>query len=163
MSVAHDFGTEFTEFSEFAGAPAESVPFWPADYEPEPVPFWPTDYRPTPGREGNGLAEVLPLRRPRDATWAAPMRLTRRGVAVLAAATAVLAAALVWIAWLSAPAASPSGTAGDAVTVRSGDTLWSIATRVAPDRDPRAEIATLQRLNHLTGVELSAGQVLRIK
>jgi LysM repeat protein len=46
------------------------------------------------------------------------------------------------------------------VTVRSGDTLWSIASRVAPGADPRAEVATLQRLNHLRGTALTPGQVL---
>jgi LysM repeat protein len=45
--------------------------------------------------------------------------------------------------------------------VQSGDTLWSIASRVAPGRDPRDEVARLQRLNHLDGVDLAAGQVLR--
>jgi hypothetical protein len=39
--------------------------------------------------------------------------------------------------------------------------LWSIATQVAPSRDPRAEVAELQRVNHLDGVELAAGQLLR--
>jgi LysM repeat protein len=45
--------------------------------------------------------------------------------------------------------------------VHDGDTLWSIASRVAPDRDPRDEVTRLQRLNHLDGVQLAAGQVLR--
>jgi nucleoid-associated protein YgaU len=98
---------------------------------------------------------------------AAPIRLTRRGIAVLAVATAVLAVAVLAIAWLSAPHASgASGTRaanGPAtVTVHSGDSLWSIATVVAPDRDPRAEVATLQALNHLDGDTVTAGQQLRV-
>ncbi len=49
----------------------------------------------------------------------------------------------------------------DTVTVQSGDTLWSIAGRIAPQRDASAEVADLQRLNHLSGVALVPGQVLR--
>jgi LysM repeat protein len=49
------------------------------------------------------------------------------------------------------------------VTVRPGDTLWGIASRVAPQRDPRAEIALLQRLNGLHDVALVPGQVLRLR
>jgi LysM repeat protein len=48
------------------------------------------------------------------------------------------------------------------VTVAPGDTLWSIAERVAPNTDPRAEVAALQKRNGLTGVDLVPGEVLRI-
>ncbi|HEV7205620.1 MAG TPA: LysM peptidoglycan-binding domain-containing protein [Jatrophihabitans sp.] len=93
-----------------------------------------------------------------------PVRLTRRGVAVVAAAVAVLGAALVWLAAAFAPVAAPAAVAGPAtVTVQSGDTLWSIAARVAPQRDPRAEISTLQRLNHLDPAALVPGQQLRVR
>jgi hypothetical protein len=127
--------------------------------------FAPVVFIPEPARERERpLADVIPLYLPSDATEASPVRLTRRGVVVLAAAVALLAGALVWLAWLSAPAASTGAAAGsDTVTVQTGDTLWSIASRVAPDRDPRAEIATLQKLNHLTGVGLVAGQVLQTR
>jgi LysM repeat protein len=90
------------------------------------------------------------------------VRLTQRGVVVLALAVAALGAGLVWLARASAPSAGPTLIAPHAVTVQSGDTLWSIATQVAPQRDPRAEIAGLQRRNHLTGVDLVPGQVLRV-
>ena len=61
-----------------------------------------------------------------------------------------------------------AGTAGSAgssavVTVHSGDSLWSIATEVAPDRDPRLEVAQLRQLNHLTGDTVSPGQQLRLR
>jgi LysM repeat protein len=49
----------------------------------------------------------------------------------------------------------------DTVTVQPGDTLWKIATRVAPQRDPRAEVAALQQVNHLDSAGLVPGQVLR--
>jgi len=90
-----------------------------------------------------------------------PVRLTRRGVAVLTVAVLALGAGLIWLAKLSAPRSGPAPQAPHAVTVQSGDTLWSIATRIAPDRDPRAEVAALERRNHLTSVDLVPGQVLR--
>ena len=109
-----------------------------------------------------------PARSLRPAPSAAPLRLTQRGVAVLAAAVAVLAVALVALAWLSAPSgasSTPPPLVGNTVAVAPGDSLWSIAERVAPNRDPRAEVAQLQRLNHLdgaAGTDLVPGQVLRI-
>jgi len=107
-------------------------------------------------------ATIVSLQRPSAGSIAPPVRLTQRGVIVLASVVAALAVGLVWAAWLSAPgaAAGPAPRPG-MVTVHDGDTLWSIATRVAPDRDPRAEVADLQRRNHLDGVALTAGQVLR--
>lgn len=114
-------------------------------------------------------AGVSALRPPRGAEVVAPVRLTRRGVVVLFLAVAVLGGVLVWLAALSAGghASAPPADAVPAgvtvVTVQSGDTLWSIAGRVAPDRDPRAEVADLQRLNHLGGADLAPGQQLRVR
>jgi hypothetical protein len=42
-------------------------------------------------------------------------------------------------------------------TVKRGDTLWSIARRLAPGRDPRPVIDRLIADNHLSGT-LQAGQ-----
>ncbi len=110
------------------------------------------------------LASVTTLHHASERAVASPVRLTRRGVLVLGAAVAGLAAALMVGAWVSAPG-SASGTsraiAPDTVTVRSGDSLWSIAVRVSPRRDPRAEVGDLQRVNHLRGTALVPGQVLR--
>jgi len=125
--------------------------FAPVVFIPERARQW--DRRP--------MAEVIELHRPEPEAIAPPLRLTRRGVAALAAVTALASILLVWVAWLSAPAATHAPAAPATVTVRSGDTLWSIAGRVAPNRDPRDEIARLQQLNHLQGVDLAAGQVLR--
>lgn len=125
--------------------------FAPVVFIPERAREW--DRRP--------LADVIELHRPEPDAIAPPLRLTRRGTAALGALTALASALLVWVAWLSAPAATHSPSAPATVTVQSGDTLWSIAGRVAPDRDPRAEVARLQQVNHLDGVNLAAGQVLR--
>jgi nucleoid-associated protein YgaU len=90
------------------------------------------------------------------------VRLTRRGVVALTMAVLALGATLIWLAGLSAPHSAAAPPAPHSVTVQPGDTLWSIASQVAPDRDPRAEVAALQQRNHLTGVELFPGQVLRV-
>jgi Tfp pilus assembly protein FimV len=109
-------------------------------------------------------ATVLRLRPPADPASAPPLRLTRRGLLVVGAAVALLAGVLVWLAAASAPAAAPAREAGPAtVTVVPGDTLWSIAGRVAPDRDPRAEVDRLRQLNQLAGAALVPGQVLRTR
>jgi nucleoid-associated protein YgaU len=125
--------------------------------------FAPDVYIPSCARPGERRpATVIALHQPSYESVAPPLRLTRRGVVALAAAVVALAVALVWVAWMSAPGGAPGHAHRPAtVTVREGDTLWSIATRIAPDRDPRAEVADLQRRNRLSGVELMAGQVLR--
>ncbi|HEX3335718.1 MAG TPA: LysM peptidoglycan-binding domain-containing protein [Jatrophihabitans sp.] len=123
---------------------------------------------PAPARPGapagapRRLATVTVLLPPGAPACAPPLRLTRRGVVVLALAVSVLGGALVWLASLSAPAPGPAPAGPRAVTVEAGDTLWSIAARFAPQRDPRAEVAALQHRNHLTSVDLTPGQVLRV-
>jgi len=127
-----------------------------------PTVYIPPRARPVPLDEPRRLASVVVLHPPRDFGDAPPWRLTRRGVAVLTGAVVALGALIVGLAALSAPHPPPAPAAPQAVTVQAGDTLWSIATRVAPDRDPRAEVAALQHRNHLTSVELTPGQVLRV-
>ena len=48
------------------------------------------------------------------------------------------------------------------VTVGPGDTLWSIATQAAPDRDPRDVIEEIKALNDVPGSVLPVGVVLRV-
>jgi nucleoid-associated protein YgaU len=115
----------------------------------------------TPARVG----DLSVLHAPRQPERAAPVRLTRRGVIVLSALLASVAGSLVWFAALSAPGAPAAGASaphGSQVTVHAGDTLWTIASRVAPNSDPRAEIAALQQRNHLSDEKLAPGQVLRV-
>ncbi|MGN6605753.1 MAG: LysM peptidoglycan-binding domain-containing protein [Jatrophihabitans sp.] len=117
--------------------------------------------RPAGRRRGGRPASVTYLVPPaRTTTW----RLTRRGVRVATLAVAVLCLALIALARHDAPAASPSHAvpAGSVVTVGPDDSLWTIATRVAPDRDPRAEVADLQAANHLRDDVVRAGQQLRV-
>ena len=113
------------------------------------------------------LATVTQLYQPAPASIAPPLRLTRRGVAVLASFVGLLAAVLVAVAWASAPSAaggaSGAGTAPAIVSVQQGDSLWTIAARVAPQTDPRVEVERLQQLNHLGGVVLQPGQLLHTR
>jgi hypothetical protein len=92
------------------------------------------------------------------------VQLTRRGWTVLLSVATAVAAVLVWLAWLAHPAAAPvaAAPAGSQVVVQSGDTLWSIAGRIAPGRDPRAVVYQLQQANHLGGSTVVAGQVLQV-
>jgi hypothetical protein len=113
---------------------------------------------------GQQVADLLAS--PDQGTTVAPVRLTRRGLAVLAAGAVLAALALVLFAWTSAPAgaAHAAPAAGPAaVTVKAGDSLWVIAREVAPNRDPRAEIDTLRALNHLDSDNLTPGQSLRVR
>jgi LysM domain len=71
----------------------------------------------------------------------------------------VLATVIVVIATLTA--GSTTATMVD-VTVGPGDSLWSIASAAAPDRDPRAVIDDMRQLNDLAGDVLPVGMVLRV-
>jgi hypothetical protein len=127
--------------------------------------FAPVVFIPEQARQHQRLARVIELHRPSEQSVAAPLRLTRRGVLVVGLVVGLVGVALVWLAAASASGAGAAGagSAADAVTVRGGDTLWSIAGRVAPQTDPRIEVARLQRLNHLVDAQLTAGQVLRTR
>jgi LysM repeat protein len=49
------------------------------------------------------------------------------------------------------------------VTVRSGDSLWAIASkRTAVDGDVQAMVDTIAAVNHLNGAALNPGQQLHI-
>jgi hypothetical protein len=94
----------------------------------------------------------------------ARVRLTVRGRRVVAVLCAVALAAAVWITVgavhgaLTAPLVPSSAPA--VVTVHPGETLWSIAARLSPERDPRAVVAALRERNHLVSSEVQAGQHL---
>jgi LysM domain len=91
-------------------------------------------------------------------------------VAGLVVATVRVTAALVDIGGSSGPepiATEPAPTgpgaapvAGEAYVVQPGDTLWSIATEVAPDEDPRVVVDALRAANG--GPDLEVGERLVI-
>lgn len=98
------------------------------------------------------------------------LRLTRRGIVVLFVGVLSMGTLMLLVAHLSAgsaPTASSGTTAASVptatqVTVQSGDSLWSIARRLAPNRDPRVVISRLRAVNHLDSVSLTPGQTLKI-
>jgi hypothetical protein len=95
-----------------------------------------------------------------------PLRLTRRGRVVIAVATALLLAVLSLVIAASAQATShpaPSGTAQRSlvqVTVRPGQSLWSVAENADPNADTRVVVQQIIELNGLTGNLVFAGQRL---
>jgi LysM domain len=93
------------------------------------------------------------------------VRLTRRGRVALTAAASVVAAVTVLLSVVgsSGEAAQPHPITPASVVVADGDTLWTIAQRVAPTVDPRREVAMLIRLNHLHTVTVVPGQVIRTR
>lgn len=100
----------------------------------------------------------------------APMRITRRGMAVLLVAAVAVGLLLLAVARASAPhgangtGSMPANATSQVATVQvqPGDTLWSIAQRVAPQRDPRQVVDRLRRLNQLRSVSLTPGQTLKV-
>ena len=113
-------------------------------------------------------------------------RLTHRGRSVALAATALTAVLVALTAWygLTSPIAWSGGSASPAAwsseaagsdaavllapqesrvhVVASGDTLWDLAVAIDPGADPRHTVDAIQRLNGLSGTELSIGRELML-
>jgi LysM repeat protein len=90
-----------------------------------------------------------------------PLRLTRRGRAVVLGFFILMAslASAVLLATASR-ASNPETEPPPTVVVQPHDTLWSIATRTSPRRDPYAAVAEIQRLNGLDGYVVQPGDTL---
>ena len=67
------------------------------------------------------------------------------------------------ISYLTNLVSATAGRKGLVIPVRRGDTLWSIASSLAPDSDPRPVIQELKEENHLRGSDLAVGQRLIFK
>jgi hypothetical protein len=95
-----------------------------------------------------------------------PLRLTRRGRVVVGIAAALLLAVLSLVIAGSALATNhpvPSRAAQQNLTqvsVRPGQSLWSVAENADPDADTRVVIQQIVELNGLTGDTIFAGQRL---
>ena len=92
------------------------------------------------------------------------IRLTRRGRLVLLVA-AVLCMLLGFslgntLSFTAGTASPPRAT--HSIVVQPGQTLWGIATQVAPHADPRATVQQIIVLNHLPSTGLQAGQELAL-
>jgi hypothetical protein len=110
------------------------------------------------GQDGRLIEQVFPIhRRPRRGEVD---RMRVRWVRVLAIVLVV--AGVLLVAPGLARGDGPDRPAPQATyVVESGDTLWSIARRVAPGRDPRPVVDGLIETNDLRG-GLQAGQELSI-
>lgn len=82
---------------------------------------------------------------------------------------AVLATAAVVAGFWAGPVANALSRSTEMVpvstrtyVVRSGDTLWSIAGRVAPGRDPRAVVDAIAGVNDVSAGSIVPGQSLVI-
>ncbi|HEV7623247.1 MAG TPA: LysM peptidoglycan-binding domain-containing protein [Amnibacterium sp.] len=91
------------------------------------------------------------------------LRLTRRGRVVLVLLPAVVALSSAFVG-ISAPfaQADPAASHRAVVVVRAGDTLWALAERLAPARDPRDVVAALERANRLDSAVVLAGSRLTV-
>ena len=121
----------------------------------------PASSRLAPSQAARGLAP-----RNQATATAAPLRLTRRGRAVIAAAAALLVVMVLLIAASAAQATShwvPPRAAEQnlsRIVVRPGQTLWSVAESADPNADTRLVIQQIVELNGLTGDVVQAGQRL---
>ncbi|WP_033333508.1 LysM peptidoglycan-binding domain-containing protein [Actinomadura welshii] len=97
-----------------------------------------------------------------------PIRLTRRGRAVVIGFAATVTLVLLWLT------VGPGAFAGSredretkhparTVTVEPGETLWDIASAADPDTDPRLVVQRIIDLNGLAGdPTVHPGQELRL-
>ncbi len=94
------------------------------------------------------------------------LRITRRGRRVVGAAVALGAAGIVAAGLLLGPGAVASDQVADVsfaqITVEGGESLWQVASEIAPTKDPRDVVSDLVRLNNLPSAEVAAGQTLAV-
>ena len=92
------------------------------------------------------------------------LRLTTRGYALVLLILVLLLLGAFAIGRSASSQATGPATSGPPaltqLTVQPGDTLWSIARRVAPQRDPRDVVSQIRRLNHLPSASVQAGRQL---
>lgn len=109
---------------------------------------------------------------PADVPATRSLRLTTRGRVVCWLSVATLVASASWLAVGGAAAgmvgddavAVAPAAAGTSVTitVEEGESLWLIAQRVLPDRDPRRVIWEIRAANNLRSNMIHPGQVLQV-
>ena len=94
-------------------------------------------------------------------TAAPELRLTRRGrLVILTLALAVVFAVGLLFSGVSVASDDSVGLPTRVVVAAPGDTLWDIADDAAGSGSTRDMVATIQRLNDLTGGGVQAGQRL---
>ena len=120
------------------------------------------------GREEHAMTwTTRPLIQPTDALSSGTQpghgtRITRRGRAALVLVLVGLLLGAFSLGRVGTQAATPrpAGPLLEQTTVHSGESLWSVAHRVAPSADPRDVVVQLRRLNHLDGSSVQVGQQL---
>lgn len=125
--------------------------------------------RPVSGAEQRKPGQAAPVwskaggqpgRRP-----ASPLRLTTRGRVVVVAiliAPLLLTVSLLFRSQVDASSAPTAPRPYPTIVVQPGDTLWTIAGRVAPGRDPRAVIHQIREINGLSSASIQPGQRLAV-
>ena len=76
----------------------------------------------------------------------------------------ILMASLASAILLASASRADNRQAGPApsVVVQPDDTLWSIATRTSPQRDPYAAMAEIKKINGIEGYVVHPGQTLEL-
>ncbi|WP_309617345.1 LysM peptidoglycan-binding domain-containing protein [Salinibacterium sp.] len=94
------------------------------------------------------------------------LRMTKRGRSVLSALIAAPLVVGAMLIALNGGEASASRDSSDVafqyVTVASGESLWQLASELAPTADPRDVIDQIIQLNELASSDVFAGQELAI-
>ncbi|HSP39135.1 MAG TPA: LysM peptidoglycan-binding domain-containing protein [Frankiaceae bacterium] len=90
------------------------------------------------------------------------LHLTRRGRLVALLLLFVVLTVAFSVGRVTSTALGDPNAPAAEVIVQRGDTLWSIAERIAPDADPRATARDLMAVNGLGSPSLEAGQHLRL-
>jgi hypothetical protein len=107
--------------------------------------------------------------RPRASSAPAPLRLTRRGRVVVATLLVTLIAAIGLVIAVAAAGGAQAASPGrpgvghqgmHEIVVRSGQTLWSIASAAEPTADPRLVVQQIMAANKMTTSDIAAGQLL---
>lgn len=138
---------------------------WTAPLDP-PAPAPSQAPRPQPSSDLAARPRPARDQATRPETANPPLRLTRRGRIVVAVAAALVLAALSLVIASAAqatnnPVSSRAAQQGLAqVTVRPGQSLWSVAESADPAADTRVVIQQIIELNGLTGNVVFAGQRL---
>lgn len=113
-----------------------------------------------PGRRPAGLGVAPPVRPPVAACSIGYARRRTTALLLLALVSAVAVAVLLALQAAATGDGVPRQTA--VVEVHSGETLWDLAGRVAPQSPPGAVVARIRELNGLRGSTLHPGQPLLV-
>jgi LysM repeat protein len=164
--------TRELDLAEFPCPPARSLRAVPVPHPPKTdllpplvISFAPPFERATPLRlVETDTQRSAGARKAAKSLTAGHIRLTRRGrLALLVAAVLCMLLGFSLGNTLSFTAGSVSPPAAShSIVVQPGQTLWGIATQVAPHADPRATVQQIIVLNHLPSTGLQVGQALSV-